>query len=246
MTLSDPIRSDHDRIEAALKSEEWQRKLDQARARRAEILRERGEKPKDGSSPSGAVTGQSDAAPASGPKPSGSRNRLGLGIALGIGASFLGGWVFLAVVPSAPALRPPEPRLSAPAAPDPAQGARLTFGTSSAAVPSQAGGFPVGTGAADSAPAPKPAMALRLVRLAAVAPGTRVHLPADAPVGDLAGGLTLMPSRFASGRNVVRFFHDQDRDLARRAAGIIGAEAADFTAYAPRPVAGTIEVWIAD
>ncbi len=56
---------------------------------------------------------------------------------------------------------------------------------------------------------------------------------------------------FAIGRSNVRFFHDQDRDLAQTAGAALAkggraAAARDFTHFRPPTAPGTIEVWVAD
>lgn len=43
----------------------------------------------------------------------------------------------------------------------------------------------------------------------------------------------------------IRYYHAEDAEAARAAAKIIGADARDFTNYAPSPPVGMLEVWIA-
>lgn len=97
------------------------------------------------------------------------------------------------------------------------------------------------------ADASTPTLAETLAQLALVAPpGTPVRLAPGSPGGIEAGPLVLVPTAFAVERSLVRYYHAEDRDMAQRSAAAIGAETEDFSTYAPRPPAGTIEIWLAD
>lgn len=264
MSSQSPQKADHERIEAVLKSKEWQQKLEDARARRAEILARRMALRSDNAAPLGlkrpappkgitpvagpAVTPEAmrqRSTPAVSRASMSSRAGLVTGAILGFAVACLGWWLvgMPAPVPE-PEITVAVPEQAAPVEPAEAPPA-LNFGASQGTALAIAPEFLAAALSAERPDAPAPTLAERLRHLGAVAPaGTRVHLPAGA-TQTLAAGLVPVPSRFATDKSVVRFFHAQDRDLAMRAAVAVGAEPADFGSYAPRPAPGTIEVWIA-
>lgn len=121
MSSQNPEKSDHERIEAVLKSDEWQRKLEEARIRRAEVLKRRGvqqsppplQAPHPGAPDNMVTLGNGLRQPEQTPSPrmipaapaSGRFwGKLVVGLFLGITIAGLGGWLILArPLPPAPA-----------------------------------------------------------------------------------------------------------------------------------------------
>ncbi|WP_295047037.1 hypothetical protein [uncultured Paracoccus sp.] len=212
------ITADHARIMAGLKSDDWQRRLDAARAQRARIVAQ----PDSGQAPSSA---------AEAPRRPGKTLRVAAAVAL----SVLTGWLLLGCA------APPETSSTAvriqpveQAALPPAE--RLRHGPDIAIPALSHRDFP-------AAPAPPPSTAQMLARLGEiVSAGTRVHLPHGIALQHAPTTLSLIRSRFATPQNLVRYHHDDDRDLATRAAVAIGGQAVDFTTYASAPAPGTAEI----
>ena len=168
-----------------------------------------------------------------------------------------GGLPFVLVQPLTPRAVAPEPDPGPPVGMDdiPDTGERLA--TLPPAVEPDPEPAPPPSAEPETAPepAPEPAPAgpprtatealLRLATIEGLSPATTVHLPdgLDADLPD-ESSLTVETTRFGTGATVVRYYHAEDADLARRSAEAVGGEAQDFTSYAPRPSRGTIEVWI--
>ncbi|MBC9247492.1 hypothetical protein H4P12_12395 [Paracoccus sp. 11-3] len=292
-------KADHEQILAGLKSDDWKQRLEEARAKREQVLKQKVTPTAaaiEGLDPTAAETSflvadrQPSFRKADPPRPDGlrparktqpiqaerptrpmpavagmpnrpARRSLSMaGTALGLATLALGGWLWLAdsgpVADRQPAGLAPEiaAEMLSPSA-DPAATAddsRLSFGLVDSD-PAQPGNYIIATGAAEPEPAPEPEAvpdapptpAELLQRLADVVPAaTRVHVPADMEIAYTGDALQLVRSFFAPDRNMVRYFHAADRDLALQSAQIIGAEAMDFTSYAPKPDAGMIEIWL--
>lgn len=75
-------------------------------------------------------------------------------------------------------------------------------------------------------------------------PQTVVHLPASVPQPDDAFGLMLLPSSMTASRDILGYFHPEDRERAERAAQSVAAHLVDFSTYLPQPPVGTFEVWL--